>query len=388
VFHVRRRLVRAAIVAALCFSGVSTATAQSREQEDGDPPAWYERLRFSGDFRSRYEGFYQADRDTRHRTRLRFRLRLDADINDDARFQLRVSSGDSGNPVSTNQTFTGFFTPKPFNLERAFVAYSPQAASALTLGLGKYGLPLTRTQMIFDDDLNVEGGWEQVSWETQDGLGVNLVALQTAVNEVSAGDDSYMLGGYGEVNIPLGEHSLQVSVADYGWRNADQIAVGIATDKLNSNLTNQLVRDDVGTIVGFTSEFNVIDVIAEATIDTGDSDYPLRLLADFAHNTRAVSSRDSGFWLEVGYGDPDAPGTWGTVYTYGWVEQDVTPSAFVFSDIPGTNLRLHMLEASYIPAPHLSLDVTLHLTRQLFLEQPGQSNSWLSRLHTAVVVSF
>ena len=379
-------LFRAVLVAILCVSGLSTVRAQS--QDSDDPSAWYDRLRLGGDFRSRYEGFYQTDRDTRHRTRLRLRLRLDADVNDDTRFQLRISSGDSGNPVSTNQTFTGFFTPKPFNLERAFVAYSPRAVSALTLGLGKYGLPLTRTQMIFDDDLNVEGGWEQVSWETQDGLGINLVAVQTAVNEVSRDKDSYMLGGYGELTIPIGEHSLQFSVADYGWGNADQIAVGIDGGNLNSNLTNRLARDSTGAIVGFASEFNVVDIIAEASIETGHSGYPLRLLVDIARNTRAVTSRDSGFWLEAAYGAPDAPGTWGTTYTYGWIEQDVTPSAFVFSDIPGTNLRLHMFEASYVPAPHLSLDVTLHLTRRLYLEQPDQPNDWLSRLHTAVVISF
>ena len=65
--------------------------------------------------------------------------------------------------MSTNQTFTSFFRPKPFNLDRAFVAYNPRAASALTLGMGKFGLPQTRTQMIFDDDLNFEGGGSRPS---------------------------------------------------------------------------------------------------------------------------------------------------------------------------------------------------------------------------------
>src|SRR5919108_510068 len=53
------------------------------------PKPWYERVRFSGDFRSRYEGFYQEDRETRNRVRLRMRLRLDTAVNEDMRFQLQ-----------------------------------------------------------------------------------------------------------------------------------------------------------------------------------------------------------------------------------------------------------------------------------------------------------
>ena len=58
---------------------------------------WYERLQFSGDFRARYEGFYQRWRQTRNRARLRLRLRVDTEINEDVRFQLQVASGDPGN---------------------------------------------------------------------------------------------------------------------------------------------------------------------------------------------------------------------------------------------------------------------------------------------------
>jgi hypothetical protein len=83
---------------------------------------WYERIRFGGDFRSRYEGFYQDDAETRHRVRMRLRLRLDTDINEDVGLHLQLASGDPGTPVSTNQTFTAFFLPKSFSLDRAYLA--------------------------------------------------------------------------------------------------------------------------------------------------------------------------------------------------------------------------------------------------------------------------
>ena len=353
-------------------------------QESDDPPPWYERLRFSGDFRSRYEGFYQDGAETRNRIRLRLRLRLDAGINDDLRFQVQIASGDVGTPVSTNQTFTGFFAPKPLNLDRAYLAYNPQAVSALTLGLGKFGLPQPKTQMVFDDDLNVEGGWQQVAWSPSNGLGINLTALQTAVNEVSRSSDAFMLAGVGGVTVDLGPHAFELSLANYHWNGADQIALAQTAGPLKAILTNEVIRDAVNDVVGFASQFNVVDFIAEATLETGREGYPLRLLVDVARNTRAASARDSGVWVEAAYGDPGAPGTWGLGYTHGWIEQDATPSAFVFSDMPGTNLRLHMFEASYVPLPALSLDVTLHVSRRL----GGDVAPWLSRLHTAAVLRF
>ena len=289
--------------------------------------------------------------------------------------------------MSTNQTFTSFFRPKPFNLDRAYLAYNPRAASALTLGAGKFGFPQHRTQMVFDDDLNFEGGWEQMSWDLSDGVGINLVALQTAVTERSRDNDSFMLAGYGELSVEGSRADFSLSAANYAWGNPDLIVAGQTDGVLGSILTNALIRNRAGRVVGFASGFNVVDVIAEATIQTGRPDYPIRLLADFARNTRAANDRDSGFWLEAEYGRPRAVNSWGATYTYGWIEQDASPSAFVFSDIPGTNIRLHMIETSYIPKSGLSFDVTLHLTKRLVV--PDEiSNNLLARLHVAIVARF
>jgi hypothetical protein len=390
----------AAVITTLCLSHatlraqepgvespVETETTSSDGQESEPVRPWYERLRFSGDFRSRYEGFYQSGATTRNRGRLRLRLRIDTDINEDASFHLQVASGDPGTPVSTNQTFTSFFRPKPFNLDRAYLVYNPQAASAMTLGLGKFGFPQARTQMIFDDDLNVEGGWEEVAWSLGDGIDISLGGLQTIVNELSSDADSYMVAGYGEVTVALGSHSLQFSAANYQWGHVDQIAVAQSVGVLGAILTNEVVRNDPGVVTGFASGFNVVDVIAEATFQTGRADYPVRFLVDVAHNTQAENDRDSGFWVEAEYGRPRAANTWGAGYTYGWIQQDVTPSAFVFSDMPGTNLRLHMVEASYVPKPGLSLDLTLHISKRLE-PAPSELDTWLSRLHLAAVIRF
>ncbi len=356
-------------------------------QSGSTPAPWYERIQFGGDFRSRYEGFYDENRETRHRSRFRLRLRIDSDVNDDTHLQIQIASGDPGTPVSTNQTFTSFFRPKPFNLDRANIRYNPSGASALTLGMGKFGSPMTRTQMLWDDDLNFEGGYEQVAWDLSDRVDVTLLALQTAVNEVSRDADSFMVGGYGEVGFSFGAHRLQVSVADYGFGNVDQVAVGRATGPLNSLLTNLVDRDPEGNIVGLVSDFNMVDTIVEAEFDTGRKDYPFRVLGEYLRNTKAASDLDTGLWFEAEYGGSRTPRTYTLGYTYGRIQQESVLSAFMFSDIPGSNTEMHMFNIAYIPLPNLSLDLTMHVTRGLDVD-PGASNSWLTRPHIAAIVRF
>ncbi len=226
-----------------------------------------------------------------------------------------------------------------------------------------------------------------MSWGLADGINLNLIAMQTAVNEVSRGADSYMLMGYGELSFEGDRTDFKVSVADYAWGNPDSIVPGYLDGPLKSILTNVLARDVQGQVTGYASGFNVIDVIAEATLRTNRPGYPLRFLGEFAHNTRAANDHDTGWWFEAEYGSPRAPHTWGVTYTYGWIQQDLTPSTYVFSDMPGTNLRLNMIETSYVPKEGLSFDVTLHLTRGLD-SSLSDSNNLLARLHVAMVARF
>ena len=392
----RRRLLCRAVRRVCVVLGVwlVATTGYAQTSESAEKP-WWERTTFSGDFRSRYEGFYQGQRTSRHRVRLRLRLGLDTDLNDDTHFELRVTSGDPGTPVSTNQTFTEFFLPKPFNLDRAVVTYNPTAAPALTLGAGKFGFPVVRTQMVWDDDLNVEGGYQQVAWQAGSKVGVTLVAIETAVNEVKAAADAFMLAGYGQVTVDLGAQQVELSVGNYGFGRVDQVAVASVEGPLKSINTNLLERDATGSVVGFVSDFNMVDVIGQVTLPTARPDYPLHLLADWVTNTRAATEEDTGIWLEAQYGGAARPKSYGVGYTFARVEQEAVLSPFIFSDMPGSNLWLHMLEASYMPLPRLNLDLTLHFTKRLVAPEPAGDprppevpNAWLLRAHVAVRVSF
>jgi hypothetical protein len=129
-------------------------------------------ITFSGDLRLRYEGFFGQlnplpngdnplvlgnELSTRNRFRVRARLAMRGQIGKEFDWGLRLATGSLANSVSANQTLTDFFTHKPFGLDQAFIAWTPQRVKGLRVQGGKFEPPWTRTELTIDNDLNVEG---------------------------------------------------------------------------------------------------------------------------------------------------------------------------------------------------------------------------------------
>ncbi|MDT4898312.1 MAG: hypothetical protein QOH25_3389 [Acidobacteriota bacterium] len=129
-------------------------------------------ISFSGDIRLRYESFYGqlnalANGDnpailgnplsTRQRFRVRARLAMKGQISKEFDWGLRLASGSFADSISANQTLTDFYNRKPFGLDQAYIAWTPQRIPGLRLQGGKFDVPWTRTEMTIDNDLPVEG---------------------------------------------------------------------------------------------------------------------------------------------------------------------------------------------------------------------------------------
>jgi TolA-binding protein len=129
-------------------------------------------ISFSGDIRLRYESFYGQlnalsngdnpsilgnELSTRQRFRVRARLAMRGQISKEFDWGLRLASGSFADAISGNQTLTDFYNRKPFGLDQAYIAWTPQRFPGLRLQGGKFDVPWTRTEMTIDNDLPVEG---------------------------------------------------------------------------------------------------------------------------------------------------------------------------------------------------------------------------------------
>jgi hypothetical protein len=367
---------------------VPAVPVQAQQAQASTQKPWWERLTFFGDFRGRYEGFFQEGVDSRQRGRYRFRFGVRTPIAEGLDFNFRLASGEAADVTSTNQSFGEFQNRKPINIDQVSLTFNPPAATALTLGVGKYAYPVIRTQMVWDDDVNWEGIFEQVGWRAGRGS-FRLVGAQVTMNEVAADEDSFLFAYAGQAGFTAGRHSVQVQVADYLFHNPDQIAVALhERTEIRTQNTNALRHDAAGDVVGYVSGFNVVDTIAQATFNTGREQYPLVATADFAMNTRAATEDDQGLWLVAAYGRAATPRTYQATYTYARIEQDAVVSAFNFSDmVPATNVVMNMTTFSYMPRNRVNLDFIAILTR-LLEPPPMQPNPLLTRIQIDARVTF
>jgi hypothetical protein len=399
----RRLVIWTSLVAVLspaAYAQTAPEPCQPQPQPSGNTPPeqptppeapkpWWDRLTFYGDFRARYEGFFQEDSETRQRGRFRFRIGMRTPVAEGLDFNLRLASGDAGDVTSTNQSFTDFLNRKPINIDQVSLSYTPTTFKPLTLGVGKYAMPVTRTQMVWDDDVNWEGAYEQLSFSGGMPVTFRLVGVQSPINEVGAGEDAFMFGEYAQAGFTIAGHAVQISIADYAFKEADQIAVALDERAvIQTPSTNRLRRNDAGRVIGYVSGFNLVDVIAQATFATGSRDYPFVVLADYVVNTRAAGSDDTGVWIVGSYGRAATPKTFASTYTFARVERDAVVSAYNFSDMgPPTNVVMNMATFSYMPRSRVNLDVIAILTK-LIDAPPGGRNPLLKRIQIDARVAF
>ncbi len=344
-------------------------------------------IRFSGDVRFRVEPFHNqgfdnpADAPSRTRLRVRARLALDGSLNKNFDWGFRLATGIFTDPISTNQTLTDFFERKPFALDRAFIRYDSKTDDVgLQLVAGKFEPTFRRTQMIWDDDVNVEGASEAVYFKTDSSLKqIKLVAFQLPFDEQSGAKDGVLYGGQLQTDWKLSSSiTANVNVAYYDWVRADRVvlALGAATQatatQVNGGITsgagvtggqngslgttNRLIRAANGNVIGLLAGFNLFDVLGQITWQPGKSRFPVTATFDFVRNmTGRVADEKNGYWAGLRVGQARERGDWLFEYTFTRIEQDAVLVPFNFSDILASNSRAHLPTIAY----QLSDGVTL-----------------------------
>ena len=281
------------------------------------------RFRLSGDIRMRGENFTQDGTQDRNRARVRIRLGLDGQLNQDFVGSIALATGSLGDPTTTNETLTNAFDRKTFSLDRGYITYSPVAHPWLSLTGGKFPYLWQRTSVTGDPDLNPEGFDQKFSFNHNGFLqNFTVQALELLYNESSTGQDSYVLGAQAQARLKAGPWTATASVLNQHWNRPDALLqatafeVGATTTgsstigslpvpgegqgcSTNGNLpkfapcalapngmTNATFIDAAGK-PHFYSGFDLLDFILNNQIQTGASKFPINLIVEYEQNLDA-----------------------------------------------------------------------------------------------------
>ena len=365
---------------------------------------------FSGDIRARVETFMTEGAETRTRERFRLRFNVTGKIADEFSGGFSLATGTLDDPVSTNQTLTSFFNRKNIAIDKAYITYQPKYAKALRLDVGRFAFPWYRTPMTFDNDVNVEGLSETLSFNFKSSAFKNftIVGFQLPINEVSGDDDGYILGGQIQAQFQLGS---KVKLGLYGAGidivRANPIAVALGTGALKPSLSNSntLKRNASNVVTGYATPFAYLDAIMKLDFDTG-ARFPTSLLFNFVNNVRGSRER-SGYWTELTVGKTKEANDIQFGYAFIRIEKDAVIGAWNESDLrSSTNVLNHKMSFAYLikgnvtgqftgwigklanPYDNKDLAVGSDILRCTASDQSGCRDNYLKRMQFDLIYKF
>jgi hypothetical protein len=333
------------------------------------------RLVVSGDLRVRTQGDYAEGANDRLSGQVRGRLGATFAANDRVTIGARLVTGNPDDPNSTDVQLSNFDDDLEVSLDQAYVQLN---LGDLKVYGGKIPQPFTRTELVWDGDVNPQGLSAVYRHANADGSAFRANSLFFIVDE-SAASDSTMLGvQFGYDTRALGNWKLDASVAYYDYK-LGSVAGGDSGD-FRSN-----PRNPDGTYV---SDFELGDAIIGATWSGAGDRWPLRLVGDYVHNFGAATDADTGYGADLTIGRASKAHDWRVTYGYSVAETDAVLAAFSHDNIAlGTNYRLHALTLDYVPFPKTMLTAYWY-HYQPYDVAPTLNSDWIERFRLAFTVSF
>jgi len=375
--------------------------AQAKAERWGDVnavPAWVERLKWEGDLRVRQQSDLFADGNAapalfevsgvdldntdedRHRWRLRARLGLLAKVSDQVSAGFRITTGHTGDPVSTNQTLGDSFNKLNLVLDRAFVKAEPW--DWLSVSAGRIPNPFFSTDLVWDDDLNFDGvaatfkPWTDRRRATQAFFTVGAFPLQEVESSAAnKAKDKWLYALQAGLDWRSGAHSRgRLGLAYYDYRNVKGVRNPVLGSRLYDGTAPEFRQkgnsvfniDNDGNpntnLWALAADYRLVNFTAMADLAHFDPVHVI-LSADVAKNIgydkSAVADRmGAGYeaktlgWqarLTLGRPSLQAPGDWQAFLGYRRLERDAVLDAFTDSDfrLGGTDAKGYFLGASY-----------------------------------------
>ena len=378
---------------------------------------WVQALKFSGDFRGRFEGFYAHSPLFMDRDRLRYRLRFNvvAQLMDDFEAGFRLMSGEAasgstgGDPISGNTTFQDNAAKKFVYLDLAYGKWTPFKGPSLTGGvtIGKMENPFVIDDMVFDPDYTPEGIAAQLAWGINDKHSLKFNGGWFILDERgSTLQDPFLFGGQIRWDAAWNaKWSSTVGLTALGMESAGNLTTASVP---NQNRGNARLAD---TTLAYPHNPIILDAAVTYNLDsfpfyTGP--FPIRVNGEYMNNPAAPQSADNyAYNIGVTFGKSGKRKTWELGYTYKWLGADAQWEELVDSDFgalygaanspansgsgigygAGTNVKGHIFRFAYSPSDSWTLSAKWFMT-SLINAYPGGRNSDMNRVQVDAIWKF
>lgn len=381
---------------------------------------WVTALKFNGDVRGRFEGFYGENPLFVKRDRLRYRVRfgVTATLMDDFEVGFKLTSGEpgtgngytgtGGDPISGNTTFADNGSKKLIYFDQAYAKWTPFKGPDFTgsFTLGKMENPFVVSDMVFDGDYTPEGLAAQLAYRINGNHSLKLNGGWFVLDENSGTlQDPYFFGA--QIRWDAAWNSKFSSTA-----GLTALAMQNAGTLLNSSVPN-INRGNARLANGEPSYAHnpiIVDAALTYKLDsfpfyTGA--FPIKVGGEYMNNPAAPSKADNyGYNAGVTFGKSGKRHTWELSYTWKYLGADSQWEELTDSDFgayyqtalshdgfsgggysSGTNVKGHIVKFAYSPTDSLTLSAKWFNT-SLINPSPTGSKSGMDRLQVDALWKF
>ncbi len=365
-------------------------------------PDWVKSLKFSGDFRGRYDGIFPSDPDFLNRDRFQYRVRFGAAVELADRFEVgfKLSSADptesfGGNPISGNTTLQNNGSKKFVYVDQAYAKWAPIFSPEFSgaFAIGKIANPFVVSENVFDSDYNPEGLSAQLNYKLNPKHTLKLNGGGFVLDELSgSSQDAYLAGGQLRFDSEWNEQ----------WQTSFGLAgLGIINEHnlINGNVPN-INTGNTRDASGAPPRFNSVVLDGAATykvknFPTYPGAFPITVYGEYMNNL-AVSDHEEAFIAGLRLGKAARKRTWEVSYEYRYLGADAWYEELVWSDFgavyqsapansgmsagyrAGTNVRGHVVRAAYAITDSLTFVVAYSHTD--LIHRPASGDSGAERL--------
>lgn len=336
------------------------------DQPNSDLPSflqWVQTIQLSGDFRYRHELIDAEnngiDQTGRTRQRIRLRINLDAQVNQQADIHVRIASG-SSDPISANQTLDDAFSSKNIWLDRAYFDWHPDWLNSVHMLGGKMANPFRRVggnQLIWDDSLNPEGLAANYNLDLTENDSLNIVGGAFWADEVSAGSDTMLWAVQADLRHNFAPDTyLLGGVSYYNYGNILHHNTLFDTTDSAGNSTVNINGANV-----YACDFDLVECYAQLT--TPVFDIPFSVFGNIVTNPAAPSATDTAYLLGFTVNQAKQPGSWQFGYNFRELQADAVVGAFSEASFigGGTNGRGHVFCFKYQIAQNMQTGLNYYL---------------------------